>query len=219
MKTLYNIELKVERPKDITDSQYKGCVKAFYNAGLLGKKHIKENGVVKEGFDEKVDLVHHAHFDIFLRDNTGPNMDQITEKLKMKSLFMLGEKYKELQSITSVLEFVNENFFGNDPGYYIQAATTYMAPTITTMSIMTPVGKQSLHCHYDNNPDFLRFWKPKWGWKTYDWDVFKDNLWIGIIDEEKNDSLIKKVGSAYKKMMLKRYFPLIVNSDYKILVI
>ncbi len=167
-RTLYNVDLDV-RPNSsgMPKLVYNRSVVCFKNAGLLGEKHVLENGLLVDGFDPKCDVMQEGKFRIFYRQDNGESIRDIVQRAKLRT----SGFNDAMQEVIKHGEYAVDELERIDPLSTLPWNTYMQMPYIESMELVTPAGIQTMHAH--TKDDLIRFWKPNKEDVRYDLSTLK----------------------------------------------
>lgn len=183
MDAIYNIDLGIENcppscPKEIFDK----TVELLHKEGLLGIKQVNKYGEMKKGYDKNCREFRKAFFNVHYRMNMDFSFPEMLEEYKLKSSSEDNLTQEAIKMGESTLEMIAKT----DPTIRILPWNIYTSfPICSSLEIMTPAGRQSLHYHTEDGKDFgvTQLWKPKKGNQFYVLDELKRTLGDLLFEE------------------------------------
>lgn len=203
METLYNVDLGVNNrhpacPKDL----YEKTIELLHEKGLLGIKQINKYGEMGEGYDKNCRDFRKAFFDVHYNATEERSAPEILDHLRLTS----SSEDDLAQEVSELGDAALEVIAKTDPSIGVIPWNIYTSfPYISSLEIMTPAGRQSLHYHTEDGRDFgvMQLWKPKKGNQFYVLDELKRTLgdlsmedfgiWTDITNPEKKLGVIEKL--------------------------
>lgn len=153
--TICNVFFYVEPNNGHPEDDYLGTVGKIEKLGILGQKHVGHTGRVWEGYDHSCDVIRIGRMDLF-GGGAGESMQGgVNRRMALETLAK------------------------SDPSANVLPQKIYdPSLLIHSMEVATPVGRQQLHFHTDDNTGFgiIQLWKPIKGKGCYDFDLFKKYL-------------------------------------------
>ena len=175
----------------------------------MGELHINDFGRVFQGHDKSCGVFREGYFDISFKDYrklNGMNMREILDLNKLRTSGFDENKMKLLNLEEDIVDIL-ENC---DPLAELPLEIYSNLPRISSMEIMTPAGRQSLHVHTKDRQNFgiIQFLKPKRDRFWYDRDTLRDYLFDRLLDYDifplGDNKLLNKIKRIIARVNYKR---------------
>lgn len=180
MKTLYNLETSVNQypPKNCDIDMFIATLKCYEEQGLISKFHVKETGLMKEGFDSSCENIINGEFELNY-DAPRKTMEEFIQHAKLTTSGFDDLKMECLAMGELVSEILKKSkHYDSEKDLYEHLMGSTPPLNIYSFHLSTPLGWQSAHLHHDQGRGFgiIQLWKPEEHGKWCDGDQFKNYI-------------------------------------------
>jgi hypothetical protein len=199
--TIYNIDLDIEaRAENIPKNHYEASVECFRKAGLLGEKHVIDNGIVLNWFDPKCRKIIEGKFELSYIPSSEETLREWIEKKKLTTSGYDSVGMEIVEHGSEIIDLLERT----DPLAGLPMNVYFSLPGIESMELKTPCGIQKTHVHTTNGK-MVRFWRPKGEAAVYDFDIIKSHLLDSYTKEliedlrmSLNDGILARIKRIFK---------------------
>jgi hypothetical protein len=199
MSSVYNIDLGVVNPeRNIPEVLFGITVEQFKSAGLVGEKHINNNGKLLNGYDRRCTKYLKGNFELSYVKGEQDTVREIYRKISESTVFREHVSPEESALMEEGLEMLEK---GDPCSKFLPAELYYQTPLVRSMELDTAAGKQSTHVHclgvefHCDDGRIIYYWKPSKEDSYFDFDYLKGRAFSACLDIQ--DSTMQKLSDRF----------------------